>query len=170
MIHHAIAIEKNSKQNLHNWSNLTGFFRSWLLWTLPYTYDLSPVMTFMSKYGSSLNVVNISWAMSMRCCFCSKFSNFGTIFAALCFMSKTSVKIVWHESNDMPTSSATSLIAIRRLSKIIQCSSVVDVLGTSKSFLRGNYLRNNFCFIFRFDVGPGVRTTVSRLISLHTTY
>ena len=49
---------------------------------------------------------------------------------------RTSIKIAWHEPNDMPTSSATSLIVIRRLSKIIfftasMLSSVVDVLGRS---------------------------------------
>ena len=51
--------------------------------------------------------------------FYSKFSSFGTICAAARFMPKTSVKIAWHKPNDMPTSSATSLIVIRRLFKII---------------------------------------------------
>ena len=79
-----------------------------------------PVMTFLSKSGSSLYVINISWAISMqRCLFFSKFSNYGTFFAAASFMPKTSVKIVWHEPNDMPISLATSIILIRRLSKII---------------------------------------------------
>ena len=59
--------------------------------------------------------------------FCSKFSNFETIFA-------TSVKIAWHEPNDMSTSSATSLIVFRQLSKSIfftysMFSLVVDVFG-----------------------------------------
>ena len=44
-------------------------------------------------------VVNISWAMSMRRCFCSKFSNFGTTFFATRFMPKTCVKIAWHDLN-----------------------------------------------------------------------
>ena len=39
-------------------------------------------------------------AIFMRHCFCSKYSNFGTIFAAARFMPKTSVKIAWHEPND----------------------------------------------------------------------
>ena len=43
-----------------------------------------------------------------------KFCNFGTIFAAVCFMPKTSVKISWHEPNYMSTLSATSLIVIWR--------------------------------------------------------
>ena len=76
-------------------------------------------MTFLSKSVSSLNVVNISWAMSMRCCFCSKFSKFGTIFATALFMPQTSIKIAWHELNNKPASSASSLIQIRQLSKII---------------------------------------------------
>ena len=97
------------------------------------THGSWTLMTFLSKSVTSLNIVNISWAMSMRHCFCSKFSNFGTIFAAARFMPKTSVKIAWHEPNDMPTSSATSLVVIRRLSKIIfftasMFSLVVDVL------------------------------------------
>ena len=79
-------------------------------------------MIFLSKSGLSLNVINIAWVMSMRSYFSSKFSNFGIIFAA------------WHGPNDMPTSLATSLIVIRRLTKIIffiasMFSSVVDVLG-----------------------------------------
>ena len=60
--------------------------------------------------------------MSMWRClkkFCSKFTNFGTIFAAISFTLKTSVKIIWHEPNDIPTSSATSVIVIRRLSNNI---------------------------------------------------
>ena len=48
--------------------------------------------------------------MSTWRCFCSKLGNFGTIFAATRFMPKTSVKMAWHEPNDMRTSSATSLI------------------------------------------------------------
>ena len=104
-----------------------------VLMSLPYTHD-SPVMTFLSNSGSSLNVANISWAMCMRRCFCWKFSNFGTICAAAHLMPKISAKIVWLEPNDMPTSSATSLILIRQLSKIIlftalMVSSVVDMLG-----------------------------------------
>ena len=76
-------------------------------------------MTFLSKSRSSLNVVNISWAMSMRRCFCSKFSNFETIYATARFMPKTNVKSPWDEPDDMPTLLKTSLIVIRRLSKII---------------------------------------------------
>ena len=49
-------------------------------------------------------------------------------------MPKTSVKIACHEPNDMPTLSATSLIVIQRLFKILffnasMFTSVVDVLG-----------------------------------------
>ena len=69
-------------------------------------------MAFLNKSWLSLNVVNISWAMSMRLCFCSKISNFGTIFAAPHFIPKKFVKIAWHEPNVMPTASATFLIMI----------------------------------------------------------
>ena len=45
-------------------------------------------------------------------------------------MPKTSLKIAWHEPNDMPALSATYLIVIRGLYKIsFNVSSVVDVLG-----------------------------------------
>ena len=52
------------------------------------------VITFLSKCKLSLKVVNIFWAMSMRLCFCSKFGNFKTIFAAARFMPKTFVKLL----------------------------------------------------------------------------
>ena len=60
--------------------------------------------------------------------------NFVTIFAVARFMPKISVKIAWHESNYMATSSAISLIVIRRLPKIIfftasMFSLIIDVLG-----------------------------------------
>ena len=84
------------------------------------------IMTFLNKFGLSLNVNNISWAISMRCCFCAQFS------ARL--MPKTVVKIAWHEPNDMPASSVSSLTVTRRLSKIISFTdsvflSFVNVLG-----------------------------------------
>ena len=66
-----------------------------------------------------MNVVNISWAISMRRCFRSKFSNFGTIFATASFMPKTFVRTAWHERNDMPTSSVIFLLVIQQLFKII---------------------------------------------------
>ena len=70
----------------------------------------------------------------MRCCFCLKFNNSETIFPAARFMPTTCVSFAWHESNDMPISSANSPIVIQRLSKIIfftasMFSWVVDVLG-----------------------------------------
>ena len=146
MMHYAIAIKENSEQNLHIWPNLMCFFRSLLLYTFPlgwldFGFNAVAIHSrFVARFGlfikswswSSLNVVNISWLMSMRRCFCSKLSNLETIFAPACFMSITYVKINWHEPNDMPTSSATSLIGIRRLFKTISFtasmfSSVVDV-------------------------------------------
>ena len=132
MMHHAIAIEEN---------------RSWLFWTLPlgwlgFGFNVIAIhswfVTSCDLFEQICIVVerlqHTAWTMSMRCCFCSKFSNLGTIFAAARFMPTTSVENTWHEPNDMPTSSATSLIVIRWLSKIIlfvasMFSSVVDVLG-----------------------------------------
>ena len=35
-IHHVIAIEEKSEQNLHIWPNLKCFFQSWLFWTLKF--------------------------------------------------------------------------------------------------------------------------------------
>ena len=65
------------------------------------------------EYGG-WGIVSDSWAASTRRCFCSKFNNFGTNFAATRFIPKTFEKISWHEPIDMTTSSATSLIVIRR--------------------------------------------------------
>ena len=56
--------------------------------------------------------VNISYVLSMRHCFCSKFKNFIAIFAVAHFMPKTSEKLLGR-------SRTTSLIVIRCLSKII---------------------------------------------------
>ena len=67
----------------------------------------------LSKSGSSLNVVNSSWAISMRRFFAQKFCNFSTIFTAIRFISKISTKIACYEHTDMLTSTATSLIVIR---------------------------------------------------------
>ena len=66
--------------------------------------------------------------------FCSKSSNYGTIFSGVRFMIKTTVKIARHEPNDMATLSATFLIGIQRLSHIVSFttlmfSSVFNVLG-----------------------------------------
>ena len=98
-----------SPQSLQN-----GMMRPWF--QCP---DSSLVMTFLSKSGCSLNVLNIFWAVSMLHWFSSKLSNFGTIFAATRFMPKTFVRIASHEWNNMATSSETSLIVLRRLFKII---------------------------------------------------
>ena len=68
----------------------------------------------MSGGYGGWRIASDSWATSIRRCFCSKFNNFGTNFAATRFIPKTFEKISWHEPFDMPTSSATSLIVIRR--------------------------------------------------------
>ena len=94
---------------------------------------IHPWSVTSSDLFEQICTTNISWAISERRCFCSKFRNFLTPFAAARFMPKTTIKMAWHEPNDMSTSSATSLIVIRWLSKIIfftgsMFSSVVDVL------------------------------------------
>ena len=65
-------------------------------------YIWNGVKFFLSKSGSSVNVFNISRAMSIRCCCCLKFSNFGPGSTAARFIPKTSVKLAWHEPKDMP--------------------------------------------------------------------
>ena len=118
MMHHAIAIEENTEQNLHIWSNLTWFFCSWLFWTLTFAW-----------MGFGFNVIALHpW--------------FGTNYGPFeqKVLRKTFVKITWHEPNDMPTSSATSVIVIRRLSKIIfftasMFPSVFDVLKRAERAL-----------------------------------
>ena len=133
-------------------------------------------MASLSKSGSSLNVVNISWAMSMRSYLCSKFSNFRTICVAAWFMPKTNIKIVWHEPNDMLTSSATSLIVIRRLSKIVfftasMFSSVVDVLdqpgrALSLTFSQSslNRLYNNWTCVLHIVDTPNATVNISNVL------
>ena len=106
MIHHAIAIEGNTEQNLQIWLNLICSFRSWLFWTLTlrclgYSFNVITIHPWFvtsssSKSGSSLNIINISWEMSMQFCFCSIFSNFGTVFAATRFITTISIKIDCH--------------------------------------------------------------------------
>ena len=88
----------------------------------------------MSGEYEGWGIVSDSWATSIRRCFCSKFNNFGTNFAASRFIPKTFEQISWHEPIDMPISSATSLIVIRRSFITISFtfstfSSVVDELG-----------------------------------------
>ena len=73
------------------------------------------------------------WTSSTSSELCPCHVVFAQIFAAARFMPKTSVKIAWHEPIDMPSSSATSLIMIRQLFKIIFFTAsmfplVVDVL------------------------------------------
>ena len=66
---------------------------------------------------------------------------FRTIFATARFMPEISVKIAWHKPNDMPTLSATPLIVLRRLCKIIfftasMLSTIVDVIDIFSAFLK----------------------------------
>ena len=138
--HHVIAFEENSEQNIHFWPYLTYSFRSWLFWMLPFdwlgfgfniiaSYDLFEQVWIVFEHRQHL-LSDVHATL-----FCSKYSNFGTVFAAARFMSNTSVKNSWHRANDMPTSLATSLIVtIDNENYIlyhfftIMLSSVVDVL------------------------------------------
>ena len=88
-----------------------------------------------------LGIVSDSWATSIRRCFCLglfgfllKIQQFLNKFCCHAFHTQNIRKISWHEPIGMPTSSATSLIVIRRSFITISFtlttfSSVVDVLG-----------------------------------------
>ena len=121
MRHHVIVIEENSEQNLHILPNLSSFFglRSsgrfhWNDWAL----DIHP--WFVTSY----DLLEEIWIVVERpqhfLSDVHAFSNFGTIFVAVRFMYKASVKIAWHEPTNMPTSSAILQIVIRQLSKFQQ--------------------------------------------------
>ena len=104
-------------------------------------------MIYLSK--SSLNVVNISLVMSMRCSFCSKFNNFGIILIAVRFMPKTYVKIAWQEPNDMATFLKVILLSKIIFSNALMFSYVVD--GDNSNFIIQNYFLQccyYFCFYF----------------------
>ena len=111
---HAIAIEENSEQNLYICPNLTCFFRSWLYWALSLrwlAFGIN-VIAIHSWLVTNYDFFEQMWIVverSMRRSFWSKFSNFGTIFAATRFMPEASVKIACHEPYDMPTSIAASI-------------------------------------------------------------
>ena len=75
-------------------------------------------MTLLGKSRSSLNIVNISRAMSATL-FLLNILKFEAIFCDARFMLKICLKIAGHEQNEMPTSLVTALIVIRRLSKMI---------------------------------------------------
>ena len=145
MMHHAIAIEENSEQNLHIWPNLTCFFRSWLFWTLPlgwlgFGFNAIAIQPwFVTSLDSFWVDLDRHWTSStsperIPCDVLFVQFNFETIFAAASLLPQTSIKIPWHETNDMSTSSTFSLILIRRLSKNIffsasMFSTVADMFG-----------------------------------------
>ena len=99
IMHHAIAIEENSEQNLHIWRNLMCFFRPWLFWTLA-----------LGWLGFSFNVIGIHpWFVAIHPWF---------VWANLDHRWTSSPSPERCPAT-LPTSSATSLIVIRLLSKII---------------------------------------------------
>ena len=95
MIHHSIAIEENGEQNIFsilvllvNWAQCqshTSIIRHHL-------WPFEQIWIVVSDVHAKLDKICI----------------FGTIFAAVRFLPKTSLKIAWHEPNDMSTSSTTS--------------------------------------------------------------
>ena len=107
--------------------------------------------------------------------FCSKFSNFGTIFAATRFMPKTSVKIAWHELNDMPTSSATSRFddypksfssLLQCLHRLLMCSGDQDEhlsLASSRPSL--NRLYHNWTYVLLRVDSPNVTINISNVFA-----
>lgn len=100
-------------------------------------------MTFLRKSGSSLALFNSSWAMHTRRHFSLKFNNFGRNFANTCFMPKTSEKIAWNEPTDMPTSSTSFVMVIRRISITIFCT---DLTFSSADMFRTDIVINVFAF------------------------
>ena len=122
-----------------------------------------------------------TWSTSLKRCpcdvvFAQNLAISAAIFSAARFMTKTSIKIAWHEPNYMPTSLATSLIVIRRLSKII-CftdtlfSSVVDVLGqlgrassltSPRSSL--NQLYHNWTCVLLIVDSPNTTVSISNIL------
>ena len=110
------------------------------IWNVDFI-DSSAVMTFLNKSESSLNVINISWVMSMPCSLCLKFNNIGTIFAAAHFMPKTCVKISWHKPNDN------------------------DNIISNHSNNDSTIIRNNFLHCFNVFIGCwGARATSTSIV------
>ena len=132
MMHHAIEIKENREQNLYIWPNLMSFFWCWLLWRLPLGWlDFGFNVIFIHPwFVTSSDLSEQIWILAR-------------------FMSNPSVKIAWHEPNNMPRSSVTFLIVIRRLTIIIFFtasifSSIVDVLEQpGQASLRPSL--NRFC-------------------------
>ena len=68
--------------------------------SIPYwPYDLVMYHAIAIEENSEENL-HIWLNLSMRRCFCLKFSNFGTIFSGARFMPKISLKIAWHGPNE----------------------------------------------------------------------
>ena len=130
MMRHAIAIEEMSGQNLHIWPSMMWFSALALLGWLGFGFNVIALHPWII---TSYDIFKQIWIViercqllliSMWCCFCSKFSNFGTICAVTLFILKASVKIAWHELSDMATSSATSLILTISQNHFLYCLNV----------------------------------------------
>ena len=109
-------------------------------------------MTYLSKFGSSLNVVNISWAMSMRHCFPQK--------------------LLVISENDMPTSSANSLTVQNHFlyclyvfigcwrARATRTSIVTDIFS---AFLKTGYTTNWTCVLLIVD-SPNATVNISNIL------
>ena len=98
--------------------NVQGHLICWLCWFVT-SYDLFVRICIAAERHQHL----LSDVHAML--FLLKISHFGIIFTAANFMPKISIKIAWHEPKNMPTSSATSLIVIWRLSKVIFVTALI---------------------------------------------
>ena len=100
-----------SKQNLLIWPNYTCFSQSFLIWSHPLGwlgFDFNvialhpwfvPSCDPFDQIWIVVEVVNISWTMSTRRCFCSKFSNFGAIFVGAKMIHKNILAWSKHYTN-----------------------------------------------------------------------
>ena len=84
----------------------------WLVFCI---YNISMVITHFGNSALSLTSFSDSWVTSIRRCFCSKFNNFETNFAATRFIPKTFKKMSWHEPIDMPTLCYTLFHVLRKI-------------------------------------------------------
>ena len=148
-MHHAIAIKETRSLGF-----LDAFIGMIGLWIQCHSH--TPIIRHQ-LWSFWANLVR-RWTSSTspKRCFCSKFSNFGTIFAAARFMPKTSVKIAWHEPNEIPTLSATSLIVIRLLSKNIYF--IALSLTSSRASL--NRLYHNWTCVLLIVDSPNATVTI----------
>ena len=176
MMHHTIAIEENSEQNLNIWPNLTCILRSRLFWTLPlgwlgFGFNIIAIHLW---FATSYDVFEQFWIVvehrQQRPDRCPCDVVFAQNFAILEQSSLPQVSwIAWHGPNDVPISSAISQIAIRRLTKLIFFtasifSSVVDALRRRGCHSLNRLSYNWTCVLLMVD-SPNVVVSISNLLA-----